>query len=223
MTTPALERLCQRYPALSLCADSMEAALAALIPCFESGGKLLVCGNGGSAPDSEHLVGELLKGFLLRRQIPAKDRDALRAIGGDAGEEIAALLEGALPAIALTSHPSLSTAVANDCKRGDMSFAQQVYGLGRAGDVLLGISTSGNSQNVINAFYVARLRGLTTILLTGRSGGSLGDIADISIRVPADNVVEIQELHLPVYHSLAIALEERFFGSQNSRSTPAPT
>jgi D-sedoheptulose 7-phosphate isomerase len=192
----------------------MEAALAAMISSFKSGGKLLVCGNGGSAADSEHLVGELLKGFLLRRPIPEEEFTALREIGGDAGEEIASLLEGALPAIALTSHPSLSTAVANDCKRGDMSFAQQVYGLGRADDVLLGISTSGNSQNVINAFYVARLRGLTTILLTGRSGGSLGDIADISIRVPADNVVEIQELHLPVYHALAIALEEHFFGSQ---------
>jgi D-sedoheptulose 7-phosphate isomerase len=212
MKTPALQKLCAKYSPLQECCASLEEALATLIAAFENGGKILVCGNGGSAADSEHFVGELMKGFLLRRPISEQHRARLREIGGEHGVEIAAHIEGALPAIALTSHLSLTTAVANDCGRGDMAFAQQVYGLGRAGDVLLGLSTSGNSRNVVNAFHVARLLGLKTILLSGRSGGQLANLADVSIRVPADHVVEIQELHLPVYHALAIALEERFFG-----------
>jgi D-sedoheptulose 7-phosphate isomerase len=212
MNHPALSRLYEKYSCLRECHASLEAALAALVAAFESGGKLLVCGNGGSAADSEHFVGELMKGFLLRRPLPDEERIALQEIGGARGAEVAAHLEGALPAIALTSHFSLTTAVANDCGRGDMAFAQQVYGLGKTGDVLLGISTSGNAGNVVNAFHVARLRGLTTILLTGRSGGALTPLADVAIRVPADHVVEIQELHLPVYHALALALEEHFFG-----------
>lgn len=213
MTNLPLQRLCEKYSVLHECREALELALDSLIRTFESGGKLLVCGNGGSAADSEHLVGELMKGFLLRRPISNDESIRLREIAGDDGVQIAVLLEGALPAIALTSHPSLSTAVANDCGRGDMSFAQQVYGLGRAHDILLGISTSGNSANVINAFHVAKLRGMKTILLTGRNGGTLKSLADYSICVPADHVVEIQELHLPVYHALSIALEEYFFGA----------
>lgn len=215
MNNPALQRLFEKYCRLQECHASLESALATLITAFESGGKLLVCGNGGSAADSEHFVGELMKGFLLQRPLPDHERKLLTEIGGTRGTELASHLEGALPAIALTSHYALATAIANDCGRGDMAFAQQVYGLGKAGDVLLGLSTSGNAGNVINAFHVARLRGLSTILLTGCNGGALAAMADICIRVPADNVVEIQELHLPVYHALASALEEHFFGGKH--------
>jgi D-sedoheptulose 7-phosphate isomerase len=215
MNNSALLRLIEKYSCLQECQTALDAALMALITTFESGGKLLVCGNGGSAADSEHFVGELMKGFLLQRPLPDHERKRLTEIGGARGTELASHLEGALPAIALTSHYALATAISNDCGRGDMAFAQQVYGLGNSGDVLLGLSTSGNSGNVINAFHVARLRGLSTILLTGRNGGVLAAMADICIRVPADNVVDIQELHLPVYHALASALEEHFFGEKH--------
>lgn len=205
------ERLVARYPVLGPCLPSVERALASLVAVFERGGKLLLCGNGGSAADCEHIVGELMKGFLLRRPIPPAQRERLHAVAGpEAGEELGALLQGALRAIALTSHGSLATAIANDT-RGDLVFAQQLYGLGERGDLLLGISTSGNSPNVVNAFHVAKLLDIQTVLLTGRTGGRLASLADLAICVPADRVDEIQELHSPIYHALCIALEERFF------------
>jgi D-sedoheptulose 7-phosphate isomerase len=204
-------RLSERYPALEACRANIEAAYSALAEVFENGGKLLVCGNGGSAADAEHIVGELMKGFQRLRPIPEPHRQALREIAGDAaGEDLAGLLQGALRAVALTSHGSLVTAIANDT-RADMIFAQQVYGLGERRDALLGISTSGNARNVVHAFHVARLLGLKTVALTGRSGGKLAPLADIAIRAPADEVYEIQELHLPIYHALCAALEARFF------------
>ncbi len=207
------ERLVERYPILGACRPTIESAFASLVNVFERGGKLLLCGNGGSAADSEHIVGELMKGFLLRRPIPPEHRERLRAIAGPAaGEELGALLQGALRAVALTSHGSLATAISNDT-RGDLVFAQQLYGLGERGDLLLGISTSGNSRNVVNAFHVAKLLDIKTVLLTGRSGGVLAPLADLAICVPADRVDEIQELHSPVYHALCIALEERFFAA----------
>ncbi len=153
-----------------------------------------------------------MKGFLKKRPITDAVRERLEVSAGAEGAEIAATLQGALPAIALTSQVSLTSAVSNDT-HANMVFAQQVYGLGETGDALLGISTSGNSRNVINAFVVAKVLGLRTIALTGRSGGRLASLADIGIRVPADGVAEIQEYHLPVYHALCIDLEETFFSS----------
>ena len=208
--TDHLSRLIERYPVLAVCRDDIQAALELLVRLYRSGNKLLVCGNGGSASDSEHIVGELMKGFLKPRPLPPEEADRLAGTGGALGREIAARLQGALPALALTSQVALGTAVSNDI-HGDMVFAQAVHGLGRAGDALLGISTSGNARNVINACVVARARKMKTILLTGRTGGNLLAHADVAIRVPADTVVEIQELHLPVYHTLCMELEEIFF------------
>ena len=208
--TDHLSRLIERYPVLAVCRDDIHAALELLVRLYRSGNKLLVCGNGGSASDSEHIVGELMKGFLKPRPLPPEEAERLAGAGGALGREIAARLQGALPALALTSQVALGTAVSNDI-HGDMVFAQAVHGLGRAGDALLGISTSGNARNVINACVVARSREMKTILLTGRTGGNLLAHADVAIRVPADTVVEIQELHLPVYHTLCMELEEIFF------------
>jgi len=203
--------LVRRYPVLEECAASISETIALLTATYAAGNKLLLCGNGGSASDSEHIVGELMKGFLLPRRLPAAERERLREIGGDAGAALGESLQGSLPAIALTSHTSLATALSND-NGPDLAFSQQVYGLGRPGDVLLGISTSGNAKNVVQAFYVAGLRGMKTIALTGRSGGTLGGLADVTIRTPADETYVVQELHLPIYHTVCIALEDHFFG-----------
>lgn len=204
--------LVKRYPALQACEKDLEAAFELLVAAYQNGNKLLICGNGGSAADSEHMVAELMKGFLKRRPIPAVHATQLEQIGGPAGQAIASRLQGTLAAISLPSQVSLVTAIANDLDY-DMIFAQQVYGLGRAGDVLLAISTSGNSKNVSNAVTVAKAFGLKSIVLTGRAGGELAPLADVAIKVPSDNVAEIQELHLPVYHWLSTELEETFFKS----------
>jgi D-sedoheptulose 7-phosphate isomerase len=211
-------QLLQRYPDLQCCKDDIESAFELLKKVFQQEGKALFCGNGGSAADAEHIVGELMKGFLLPRPIPSQQRQRLCELSG---EDLGSVLQGALPAIALTGQIALSTAVAND-NRGDMGFAQQVYGLARPGDVLVGISTSGNSKNVVNAFHVARLNEVKTIALTGQGGGVLAKIADVCIRVPALTVVEIQELHLPVYHALCASLETEFFGAAE-KATPSVT
>lgn len=199
--------LLQRYPALKACEQDLIAAFDLLEAAYRKGNKLLLCGNGGSAADCEHIVGELMKGFLKRRPISAEDTAKLEASGG---KEMAGRLEGALAAIALPSQMSLLTATANDTDY-DLTFAQQVYGLGRPGDALLAISTSGRAKNVCNAVIVARAFGLKSIALTGRTGGELAPLADIAIKVPSDNVAEIQELHLPVYHWLSTELEAAFF------------
>ncbi len=200
-----------RYPALECCGADLVRAIDALVAVYESGGKLLICSNGGSASDGEHIVGELMKGFMLPRPIPDTQTSRLKEVGGELGAEIASRLQGGLAAVSLSSHHALVTAIANDT-HGSMIFAQQVQGLGREGDGLLGISTSGNSTNVINAFITAKSLGMTTIALTGRSGGKVLPWVDLAIRVPADSVVEIQELHLPIYHCLCMALERHFFG-----------
>ena len=203
----SLPSLFERYPVLRVCEKDLRAAFDALATVYRSGNKLLVCGNGGSAADSEHIVAELMKGFLKQRPISAADTAKLEAAGG---KEIASRLQGTLAAISLPSQMSLLTATANDGNY-DLTFAQQVYGLGRAGDALLAISTSGRSKNVCSAVIVAKAFGLKSIVLTGRSGGELAPLADISIKVPSDNVAEIQELHLPVYHWLSTELEALFF------------
>jgi D-sedoheptulose 7-phosphate isomerase len=202
-----LPSLFKRYPTLQACERDLRAAFDLLAAAYRNGNKLLVCGNGGSAADSEHLVGELMKGFLKRRPISAADAAKLEAAGG---KEIVSRLQGTLAAISLPSQMSLLTATANDGDY-DLTFAQQVYGLGRAGDVLLAISTSGRSPNVCNAVIVAKAFGLKSIALTGKSGGDLAPLADIAIKVAADDVAEIQELHLPVYHWLSTELEAAFF------------
>ena len=209
---PVFSALIRNYPDLAPCQSDIESAAVMLENCYQSGGKLLVCGNGGSAADSEHLVAELMKGFLLKRPLDADWRARFAEQFGDEGETLAAQLEGALPAIALTGHNSLSTAVAND-GAPDAMFAQQVWGYGQSGDVLLAISTSGNAVNVRNALRVARVKKLKTIGLTGKSGGALKSLCDVTICVPCEITHEIQERHLPIYHALAIALEARFFAN----------
>ena len=194
-----LAKLIARYPALAVVETPLAELAAAAAVSFERGGKLLVCGNGGSAADAEHIAGELMKGFLKKR--PVRD---LR-LG-----ELAGRLQGALPVIALTGHPALSTAFLNDVDPY-MVFAQQVYGYGREGDLFLGISTSGNSKNVCAAAETARALGLVTAALTGEGGGRLKTLTDYTIAVPERSTPEVQELHLPVYHCFCAMLEEAFF------------
>jgi len=191
------------------CRSALEAAFEALKSCFQAGNKLLICGNGGSAADTEHIVGELMKGFRSRRPLPEAELAKLRTLYGSDGEEIARRLQGALPAISLVSQISLATAVTNDVS-ADMVFAQQVFGYGRPGDALIAISTSGNAANVINAVKVARALDLKTIALTGL-GGTLKELVEISISAPGGDTSRIQEYHMAIYHSLCAALEAELF------------
>ena len=209
---PELEQLAARYPDLAPCLDDVEAAFTLLRDCFAAGGKLLLCGSGGSASDSEHIVGELMKAFELERPLPETVRAGLTEAFGDEGAYLADRLQGALPAFSLVSQTALLTAVANDVDAG-LIYAQQVYGYGRPGDALLGISTSGNSANILHALRVARALGLATVGLTGRSGGAMAELCDVCIRVPEDDTLRIQERHLPVYHALCKLLEQHFFAS----------
>ncbi|MGO8693640.1 MAG: SIS domain-containing protein [Rectinemataceae bacterium] len=215
-----LGNLFKRRPELETCAADLRAAFDLLAASFAGGGTLLACGNGGSAADSEHIVGELMKGFLLPRPLDAGHLAALeRSIPGD-WRSFASSLQGTLPAISLTGQPSLSSAFANDVA-ADMTFAQQVLGYGRQGDVLLGISTSGTSRNVVNAARAAKAFGLRVIGLTGRSGGTLAEIAEVCIRVPAEETFLVQELHESAYHALCAMLEEEFFGSPKTNAPQA--
>lgn len=230
MTDPArdhrsirsVDALVQRLPILASVKGPVEDAIAMLVTAYEHGGKVLACGNGGSASDSEHLVADLMKGFMSARPIPAEHAASLARIHGAPGAAIGSALQGALAAISLGSEGALTTAIANDI-RFDMVFAQRVYGLGRTDDVLVAISTTGNSPSVVNAAIVARLLSMRVIALTGRDGGELATLADLAIRVPADQVFEIQELHLPVYHAIALGLEEAFFPADGPvlETTPA--
>jgi D-sedoheptulose 7-phosphate isomerase len=204
------ESLLKQAPELAPCLPDLERAFDLLRRAFREGGKLLVCGNGGSAADSEHIVGELMKGFTRHRGLPRHEREHLQALFPRDGRYLADHLEGALPAISLSSQTSLLTAVANDTA-ADMVFAQQVYGYGRPGDVLLAISTSGNSRNVLHALRVARAAGLTTLGLTGPGGGEMGPLCDVVVRVSAASMPEIQRAHQAVYHALCQRLEEEFF------------
>lgn len=213
-----LARLLSRYPALEECRSSLRDAFQVLVHAFERDGTFFVCGNGGSAADAEHLVGELMKGFQKPRPCLESDIAALEAVAPGRGTAIAAQLQRGLRAISLVSQTSLMTAIANDLS-GEMIFAQQLYAAGREGDVLVAISTSGNSLNVCTALVVAKAIGVRTIALTGRGGGTAAKDAEIAIRVPADNVADVQELHLPVYHWLATELEEHFFSDDRPPTT----
>lgn len=205
-----IQRLIERYPDLAICAEAIEAAYSILEAAFQQRRKLLICGNGGSAADSEHIVGELMKGFRLRRPIPTAMQECLRTEWPQEGEYLGKHLQGTLSAISLASHTAFATAYANDVA-ADLVFAQQVYGYGEAGDVLLCISTSGRSTNVCHAARVAHTLGLQTIGLTGSDGGLLATLCDMTICVPRNTVEDIQEMHLPVYHTLCLMLEEHFF------------
>lgn len=205
-----LHELIQRYPILESEKRDIISAYDIMENCYRLGGKLLVAGNGGSCADAEHIVGELMKGFIKRRELSPELSDRLKREGGAKGEELARQLQGGLPAIALTGHPGLSTAFLNDVN-GDMIYAQQVCGYGQEGDVLLGISTSGNAENIEYACITARAKGMKVIGLTGRDGGRLKELADAAIVVPERETYKIQELHLPIYHALCLMLEERFF------------
>ena len=205
-----IEQLISTYPDISSCASDIQSAFEILRDCYRRGGKVLTCGNGGSASDAEHIVGELMKGYLRKRPVPEAIREKLLAVDPQEGESLAVRLQGALPAISLVSQTSLLSAVSNDTA-ADMVFAQQVYGYGREGDALIGLSTSGNSRNVIHAMQVANALGLHTIALTGPTGGNLKTICEVCICVPAENTPAIQERHLPIFHVLCAMLEEEFF------------
>lgn len=205
-----IDELCIRYPVLSVCKNDIEKAAEALIESFENGGKLLVAGNGGSCADSDHISGELLKSFVKKRRPSAELIDSIRKINPETGDYLADKLQGSLPVIALTNNTALMTASLNDVD-GNVMFAQQVNGYGKERDVFLGISTSGNSKDIVYPTVVAKAKGLMTVALTGKDGGKLKGIADICIVVPEQETFKIQELHLPVYHALCLEIEEYFW------------
>lgn len=206
-----LDDLIKRYPKLEVCRKEIANAYIILETAYSNGRKLLVSGNGGSASDSEHIVGELMKEFKLKRRVYQEQAEEMRKISPELGEVLAENLQGALPAISLTGHSSLTTAFMNDSEP-DLIFAQQVNGYGKPGDVYLGISTSGNSKNVLYAAVTAKSKGLMVIGLTGQRENRLMKYADVCIRVPETETYKIQELHLPVYHCLCMMLEDKFFG-----------
>ena len=206
-----LALLINRYPVLEPVKEAIFQAYCLLEKCYEGGGKLLIGGNGGSSADSEHIVGELMKGFCKKRQVPEDFAGKLMEADKERGKYLAEKLQQGLPAIALTGHTALSTAYLNDVD-GLLTIAQQLYGYGKKGDVFLGISTSGNSENILYAAAAARAMEIPEIALTGKDGGLLDEDADVAIIVPEQETYRIQELHLPVYHALCLMLEERFFG-----------
>ena len=205
-----LDELIKRYPILERVREDIEAVYGILERCYENGGKLLIAGNGGSAADAEHIVGELMKGFVKRRPVTEEMKEALEKADPVRGKELSEKLQGGLPAIALVDHAALSTAFANDVD-GMLSYAQQVNGYGKPGDVFLGISTSGNAENVLYAAVTAKAKGMKVVGLTGKDGGKLAGIADAAVIVPEMETYKIQELHLPVYHALCLMLEHRFY------------
>lgn len=206
-----LEDLMLRYPQLQVCHADILETYELIRQTYEAGGKLLVAGNGGSCADADHIVGELMKGFCLKRQLPSSFVEKMKAVGGETGSYLGECLQGALPALALQTQQALATAYLNDVG-GESMLAQALYGYGAERDCFLAITTSGNSQNLIYAAVTARAKGMKVIELTGRDGGRLKSFADVSIIVPEHETFRIQELHLPVYHCLCLMLEEYFFG-----------
>lgn len=195
-----METLLNRYPSLQACRDDIEKALNLILDTYKNGGKVLVCGNGGSAADSEHIVGELMKGFMLKR--PVSDERIPTHLRSN--------LQGALPAISLPSQSAVISAFANDVA-ADMVYAQLVYGYAKENDLVIGISTSGNSKNVVNAAEVAKCVGASTLALTGEKASRLSEICDVTIKVPESETYKVQELHLPVYHYLCAKTEQTMF------------
>lgn len=206
-----VDLLMKRYASIISCKQDIIDAYLIMEECYEHDGKLLIAGNGGSAADSEHIAGELMKRFKTPRPVAPGMAEKLKQIDPVRGEDLAKNLERGLMAIPLVAHEALSTAYINDVD-GLGVFAQQLFGFGREGDVFLGISTSGNSKNVMSATVVARALGIKVIGLTGAKGGELADVADVIVRVPETETYMIQELHLPIYHCWCLMLEDKFFG-----------
>jgi len=210
-----VDQLCERHPALTTVKPAIETACNQLIACYEKGGKVLVCGNGGSCADADHIVGELMKSFELKRSLKSSIQEKLAHLDPERGSYLASHLQQGLPAISLTAHTALTTAVANDID-GEVIFAQQVIGYGQPKDILIGISSSGNSRNVLDACLVAKAMDLTVIGLTGETGGQMKSLCDTLINVPGRRTFMVQEYHLPVYHVLCLAVEHHFFGKRDN-------
>jgi len=204
------ETLFLRYSELKICKEEIWAAYQILSDSYKKGGKLLVAGNGGSGSDSEHMVGELMKSFRFKRRIQEEDKKKLYDFYGETGEHLAETLEGCLPAIPLTSMPALSSAYLNDVDPL-MIFAQLLYGYAKEGDVFIGISTSGNSQNILNTAMVAKIRGVKVVALTGEKHAKIDAYSDVVIHTPSKETYQIQEYHLPIYHAICAMLEADFF------------
>jgi D-sedoheptulose 7-phosphate isomerase len=207
-----LNILFERYQNLRICEEDIMAAYRQFDACFSRDGKILVCGNGGSAADAEHIVGELMKGFLLRRKLNEQDKGIIRRSFPKEAGYLTDHLQGALPAISLVSQSALSSAFINDVA-ADMVYAQQVYGYGQQGDLLIAISTSGNSMNVVNAVKIAKSFGLLTLGLTGEDGGMLRELCDVIVSLPSKETYRIQEYLLPVYHALCAMIEAKYFAT----------
>ena len=206
-----LNELINRYPSLCDCKEDIKKAVDAIIDCYEKGGKLLLCGNGGSCADCEHIVGELMKGFLKKRPLDGSKMEEMKRNCNLVNDEMLEKLQGGLPAIAIPSITALNSAFCNDVDP-ELVYAQPLMSLAKENDILIGISTSGNSKNVFGAVKVAKALGIKVIGLTGKTGGKLKDTADICICAPETETFKIQELHLPIYHYLCAAVEKYFFG-----------
>ena len=210
------EELFQRYPALKVCEDDIFAALALMKETYLKGGKILVCGNGGSCSDAQHIVGELMKGFLLKRPMTEEQKAAFaNALGEEDAEAFAARLQRGIPAIALDGMSALFTAYANDAD-ADYVYAQAVFGYGKPEDLLIGISTSGNSKNIVLAVKAAKALGVRTVSLTGAKESKLSSLSDVTVRVPETETFKVQEMHRPVYHYLCAEVENTFFGEDEA-------
>jgi D-sedoheptulose 7-phosphate isomerase len=205
-----LKELITRCSQLSSLEGEIDKAAECLITCYRQGMKVLVCGNGGSCSDSDHIVGELMKGFEHKRPIEESLKNKLTVLAGERGNYLSEKLQQGLPAISLSAHSALITAIANDTDP-DLIFAQQIVGYGNAGDVLIAISSSGNSRNVVDAVITAKAKGMVVIGLTGETGGKLKPFCDILINVPERRTFLVQELHLPVYHTLCLVVENTIF------------
>ena len=203
-----IENMLNRYPELASCEESVRLAVSAVVDCYSRGGKILLAGNGGSAADCEHISGELLKGFLSKRPVSESERELLsRELSEDAVNK----LQRGISAVPLTSLSAVLSAFANDVD-AELVFAQLVFALAKPADLVIGLSTSGNSKNVVEAVRVARAIGVKTLALTGEGGGDLGELADIAIRVPETETYKVQEYHLPVYHAICAEAERLLFG-----------
>ena len=205
-----IQQLILRYPQLSNVKNDIKSAFEIIKESYLKDGKLLIAGNGGSASDAEHIAGELMKTFAKKRMLPDSFISEIKNIDTEISEYLLPKMQPGLPAIALSGHASLNTACINDID-GNITFAQQVYGYGKEEDILLGITTPGNSKNILYACAVAKAKKLKIIALTGAGGGKIKQFADVCICVPETETYKIQELHLPVYHIICMMLEDYFF------------
>jgi D-sedoheptulose 7-phosphate isomerase len=206
------ERLFKRFPELECLSGEFHQAYSILETSFFKGGTLFACGNGGSASDGDHIVGELMKGFALKRPVTKEVEKRFEEVLGSEAKAITSRLQMGLPAMSLNVHPAITSAYSNDVDP-EMVYAQQLFAAGKAGDVVIGLSTSGNSKNILNAFKVAKAKGIKSILFTGNRKGVCENYADCSLRVPESETFIIQEHHLPLYHALCLMIEEKFYGA----------